>query len=304
MKVSQFDGFVNNATDEILGVKGVNRENLEPMLSTSLSPNITPLIVRRNGVYYPDLGIDGFAPVWVDVDTPAPTPPVIEPLTITENGIYTKPSNIDGYNPITVNVPEKTIPFAIWDFTKSDSFTDEIRGITLSKPSATPAPYEFVNDGLRVLDDKGFCLYLWNTYAKGMIFTINFADYVLPDSHNIDIMGITSSTSTINPTIGLFYNYSTAKYQCIGYQSTSTGSTSTSTYNFTNEQLTIVDGDSISVQYTNDQKWKVFRNGTLVREVNSYYNINRGLYAFAFGSNASSGKSFGVGTIIKSITIS
>ena len=67
-------------------------------LEVIIPPSITQLSVIENGEYTPEAGIDGFAPVVVDVE------PTIESLEITENGTYTA-VGVDGYSPVVVNVP-------------------------------------------------------------------------------------------------------------------------------------------------------------------------------------------------------
>ena len=57
--------------------------------------------ITENGTYNPPSGVDGYAPVVVNV--PA-SEPVIESKTITENGTYNPPSGVDGYAPVFVNV--------------------------------------------------------------------------------------------------------------------------------------------------------------------------------------------------------
>ena len=62
-----------------------------------------PLSVTENGTYAPPSGVDGFAPVNVNISIPTYT---TEPLRVTENGTYTPPSGVDGFAPVNVNVPE------------------------------------------------------------------------------------------------------------------------------------------------------------------------------------------------------
>lgn len=103
-------------------------------LLTGGSANIQSKTIYENGTYNPPSGVDGFAPVIVDVpqniplledkyinenglygpsegydgirsvnvDVPIPS---IVPVTITENGTY-ESSGGSGFNPITVNVPQ------------------------------------------------------------------------------------------------------------------------------------------------------------------------------------------------------
>lgn len=57
----------------------------------------TPLSVDENGTYDTTLNNQ----VVVDVPT---VEPVIEPLSVTQNGVYPVPSGVDGFAPVTVNV--------------------------------------------------------------------------------------------------------------------------------------------------------------------------------------------------------
>ena len=60
MLVTQFDKFVNRSTQQILGSQ-IERENLVPMLSTDIPAKLQKLKVTENGIYYPDIGYDGFS---------------------------------------------------------------------------------------------------------------------------------------------------------------------------------------------------------------------------------------------------
>lgn len=94
--------------------------------------NIEPKNITENGTYTPDEGVDGFAPVTVEVPellledryinangqygptegydgirrltVEVPVPSIV-PLTINANGVYESTGG-SGYNPITVNVPQ------------------------------------------------------------------------------------------------------------------------------------------------------------------------------------------------------
>jgi hypothetical protein len=63
---------------------------------------ITYLSVTSNGIYTPASGVDGFAPVEVDVPIPSF---VTETLSVTSNGTYTPASGVDGYSQVMVEVP-------------------------------------------------------------------------------------------------------------------------------------------------------------------------------------------------------
>ena len=83
-------------------LKGVISNFLEGSIKTiGKVPNIEQLNVTSNGTYTPSTGVDGFAPVVVNIPEP-----VITSVKYTENGTYTPPSNVDGYNEIEVDVPE------------------------------------------------------------------------------------------------------------------------------------------------------------------------------------------------------
>ena len=65
---------------------------------------IKPLTVTSNGIYNRGVGVDGFAPVEVNVPKKIP---VIQSLTVISNGTYTAPDGVDGYSPVVVNVPDR-----------------------------------------------------------------------------------------------------------------------------------------------------------------------------------------------------
>lgn len=89
---------------ETIYVKGTDGER-KSFTHGAGNPVVQPLNVTENGEYPVPDGVDGFAPVTVNVpDIPA----VIHPLSITENGTYTAPANVDGYNPIVVEVEPET----------------------------------------------------------------------------------------------------------------------------------------------------------------------------------------------------
>jgi hypothetical protein len=92
-------------------------------------PNIIAKNITENGTYTPETGVDGFAPVNVNVPVPidaqlsvtqngAYVPgegyrynrvdvnvqPTLESKTITENGTYTPAQGYDGFGEVTVNV--------------------------------------------------------------------------------------------------------------------------------------------------------------------------------------------------------
>lgn len=62
---------------------------------------ITSLTATENGTYIPSSGVDGFAPVEVDVPIPSF---ITETLNVSENGTYTPGTGIDGFNQVSVEV--------------------------------------------------------------------------------------------------------------------------------------------------------------------------------------------------------
>ena len=91
-------------TDESVSINGgvsVDVDDIVHIESLVITPVVEPLSVSENGTYTPQEGVDGFAPVEVEVEVT----PVTEPFEVSENGVYYVPSGVDGYNPVTVNVP-------------------------------------------------------------------------------------------------------------------------------------------------------------------------------------------------------
>lgn len=99
MLVTQFDKFVNRSTREILGAQ-IERENLVPMLSSDIPAKLQKLKVTENGIYYPDIGFDGFSEVDVDIPTN------LQDITITENGTYYPTDGYDGFSNVIVNTKQ------------------------------------------------------------------------------------------------------------------------------------------------------------------------------------------------------
>ena len=130
----------HNVTSKSITSNGVyNSEGDEVWNSVDVSvpervPVLDSLNVTDNGTYTPEIGVDGYDrvtvnvlkehhnvvsksitangvynstgdEVWNRVDVNVPSrEPVLETLNITENGTYTPSSGVDGYNSVTVNV--------------------------------------------------------------------------------------------------------------------------------------------------------------------------------------------------------
>ena len=130
----------HNVTSKSITANGVyNSDGDEVWNSVDVSvpervPVLDSLNVTDNGTYTPEIGVDGYDrvtvnvlkehhnvvsksitangvynstgdEVWNRVDVNVPSrEPVLETLNITENGTYTPESGVDGYNSVTVNV--------------------------------------------------------------------------------------------------------------------------------------------------------------------------------------------------------
>lgn len=102
------------ATDEFVSINGgvsVDVDDIVHIESLVIRPVVEALSVAENGVYTPEEGVDGFAPVEVEIN------PVIESLVVSENGVYTAPEGVDGYSPVTVNIP---IPVSKYEYLEPD----------------------------------------------------------------------------------------------------------------------------------------------------------------------------------------
>lgn len=105
----KFDGILIPPTyvemvvaDESVSINGgvsVDVDDIVHIESLVILPVVESLSVTENGVYTPEEGVDGFAPVEVEVN------PVIESLEVSANGVYEAPESIDGYSPVTVQIP-------------------------------------------------------------------------------------------------------------------------------------------------------------------------------------------------------
>lgn len=90
------------ATDEEVSINGgvsVDVDDIVHIESLAIPPVVEALSVTENGIYTPEEGVDGFAPVEVEIN------PVIKSLEVSANGVYTAPDGVDGYSPVTVNIP-------------------------------------------------------------------------------------------------------------------------------------------------------------------------------------------------------
>ena len=153
------NGVYNSEGDDVWNSVDVNVPERVPVLDS--------LNVTDNGTYTPEIGVDGYDrvtvnvlkehhnvvsksitangvynstgdEVWNRVDVNVPSrEPVLETLNITENGTYNAPSNIDGYDTVEVNVPEKTFN------TKSITRTYTANG---QYSIATPDGYDGISD--------------------------------------------------------------------------------------------------------------------------------------------------------------
>ena len=78
MLVTQFDKFVNRSTQQILG-SAIERENLVPMLSSSIPAKLQNITITENGTYYPETGYDGFYQVDVNIPSNVGTHYILDP---------------------------------------------------------------------------------------------------------------------------------------------------------------------------------------------------------------------------------
>lgn len=102
------------ATDESVSINGgvsVDVDDIVHIESLVIQPVIEALSVSENGTYTPEEGVDGFAPVEVEIN------PVIESLEVSKNGVYIAPEGTDGYSPVTVNI---SVPISKYEYLEPD----------------------------------------------------------------------------------------------------------------------------------------------------------------------------------------
>jgi hypothetical protein len=100
-------------------LQGVINELLEGSIKTiGKKPVINDLNVVENGIYTPPSGVDGFAPVNVNI----PEPELVT-LNVKENGIYTPSSNIDGFDEVVVNIPTPTTTLETLNVNNNGTYT-------------------------------------------------------------------------------------------------------------------------------------------------------------------------------------
>ena len=124
------------ATDESVSINGgvsVDVDDIVHIESLVIAPIVEALSVTENGVYTPEEGVDGFAPVEVEIN------PVIESLEVSENGVYVAPEGVDGYSPVTVEIPIST--------PKYEYLNPDYSGLGYSYVSTTGAYYGANNYG-------------------------------------------------------------------------------------------------------------------------------------------------------------
>ena len=178
-------------------LQGVINELLEGSIKTiGKKPVINELNVIENGIYAPPSGVDGFAPVNVNIPKP-----ILESLNVTENGTYTPSSIIDGFNEVVVNVPSLTI-----DYLKNNSLIYD-----------TNDTKRFAYDNNKTLTEGWYIASLsWYDYNQDK--TVNTMFYY-SGSGELQIFGISNGYNYwfdifVNPTYTRFQLSSGVAFNC------------------------------------------------------------------------------------------
>lgn len=100
--LSELSVYENGEYVPELGVDGFSKVDVEVP-----GPVLVQLTATENDTYTPGTGEDGFSQVVVNVPQQEP---VIQSLNVTQNGTYNVGSGVNGFNPVTVNVPSRITP--------------------------------------------------------------------------------------------------------------------------------------------------------------------------------------------------
>ena len=267
MLITQFNNFVNRSTVEILGGE-IERENLVPMLSTDIPARLQKLKVTENGIYYPDVGYDGFSEVDVDIPTN------LQDITITENGKYYPSEGHDGIYEVDVNVPKGSDGVLNFDFTKS--FTDTLKNYT-----AITSHVNITDNGATFQGNDGYIKI--PIYAPFLTYEIEVGEIKRNNSGHTRFLMYTDSSGFI--------------YRSSGYWTFYRGnwdSVQISDFNFFNNS-------TIKLIIDTSYIWRIYKNDELVITSQGACNPEYNNYAFYIGST--SGQSIANGSTIKSLKV-